>query len=143
MKVVLLQDIKGLGKKGEEKEVKDGYALNFLIPQKKAASPKDAIAKKTTAEAKQQQQKTAQHIENELENFNAIPDTIQITLASNDSGVLFNTLTPQLLINTLQKEHNITVKKEWFSFQPIKHTGTHTITASYKGNKKNIQITIS
>ena len=36
MKVILQQDIKGIGKKGDVKDVADGYALNFLVPQKKA-----------------------------------------------------------------------------------------------------------
>ena len=42
MKIVLLEDIKGLGVRGDVCEVGDGYALNFLIPQKKALETKDA-----------------------------------------------------------------------------------------------------
>ena len=43
MQVILLQDVKGIGKKGELKEVKDGFARNFLIPQKRAEAATSAV----------------------------------------------------------------------------------------------------
>lgn len=54
MKVVLLENIKGLGQKGEIKEVKDGYGMNFLIPQKKAILATSGNAKQAELELEKQ-----------------------------------------------------------------------------------------
>jgi len=54
MKVVLLDNIKGVGKKGEVKEVKDGYAMNFLIPNKKATMATIGNIKQAELEIKKQ-----------------------------------------------------------------------------------------
>jgi large subunit ribosomal protein L9 len=56
MKVFLVQDVKGLGRKGELKEVPDGYARNFLFMKKLAVIPSDAQTKKIIQEKKVHQQ---------------------------------------------------------------------------------------
>jgi len=62
MKVFLTQDIKGLGKKGDTKEVNDGYAKNFLFPKKMAILPQDQLSKEITRDKiSHREQENRQH----------------------------------------------------------------------------------
>ena len=93
MKVIFLQDVKGVGKKGDIKEVADGYARNFLIPNKKAEFATEGAIRKTNI------QKSALIAEAEIQNVliakmfeNLKTSTLVIKSKANEAGHLFASL---------------------------------------------------
>jgi large subunit ribosomal protein L9 len=124
MKVILLQNVEDVGKKYEVKEVKDGYARNFLIPQN--------LAKPATKQALKwldsQQEVIAVEVEEELKKFQELASNlddleVQITLKVGDEGQLFESVNAQKIAEKL-KEMGFDVKKSQIDLKDaIKQTG--------------------
>ena len=127
MKVILLQDVKGTGKKGELVEVSDGYARNFLLPKK--------VAKKATAQAmselKNAEESKAFKIEEDKKAANASKAVIEskslnITAKAGQGGRLFGSVTAKEIAQELKKQFNINVDKRKISLDAdIKAFGTY------------------
>lgn len=118
MKVILLQDVKGVGKKGDTKEVPDGYATNYLFPQKKAQQAAFGIVK-TMENQKQAQQRRkeqqlveAQQLAAKLEQL-----VITITAKAGEKGRLFGAITNKQLAEELEKI-NISIDKRDIVLDP-------------------------
>lgn len=112
MKVILLQDVKGTGKKGELVDVSDGYARNFLLPKK--------AAKKATAQAmselKNAEESKAFKIEEEKKEANASKVVLEskvlnIKAKAGQNGKLFGSVTAKEISAELKKQFNITIDK--------------------------------
>ena len=129
MKVLLIKDVKSLGKAGEIKEVKDGYGKNFLIGKGFAKhATAEVIAQweeekrlKAEAEAKEIAELTA--LREKLEKIEvAIPKKL------GDTGHLFGAVTKEEIAKTLEKEHGITIDKKHIEIKhPIKMKGKHDV----------------
>lgn len=129
MKVIFIKDLKGQGKTGEEKNISDGYAKNFLIPKGYAieatnANINDYKGKKDSQEFKKQQ---------EIEKAEALRDSIkEITLTikakSGDNGKLFGSITSKELSAKLNDDYKISIDKKKFILPDgIKNTGVSTV----------------
>lgn len=112
MKVIFLKDVKGKGKKGEVKNVADGYAINFLIKQGLAveATPANLSAlnaqkKKEEKEAKEELAK-AKELKEKIEKI-----TIGLTAKAGEGGRLFGSITSKQIADALNKEHQIKIDK--------------------------------
>lgn len=112
MKVILLQDVKGTGKKGELVDVSDGYARNFLLPKK--------AAKKATAQAmselKNAEESKAFKIEEEKKSANASKVVLEskvlnIKAKAGQNGKLFGSVTAKEISAELKKQFSITIDK--------------------------------
>lgn len=135
MKVILLQDIEDLGKKYEIKEVKNGYARNFLIPEKKArAATKEAL--KWLADQKEVIDK---EVEEDLKKAQALAsqfDGLEINIAVKvgDEGQLFESINVQKIVEKL-KEMGFEVKKSQVKLaNPIKELGEFPISINLDHN---------
>ncbi|MEE1281816.1 MAG: 50S ribosomal protein L9 [Acutalibacteraceae bacterium] len=127
MKVILLQDVKGTGKKGELVEVSDGYARNFLLPKK--------VAKKATAQAmselKNAEESKAFKIEEEKKKANASKEVIEgkslnIKAKAGQGGRLFGSVTAKEIATELKKQFSLNVDKRKISLDTdIKAFGTY------------------
>ena len=112
MKVVLLQDVKGSGKKGELVNVSDGYARNFLLPRNlaKEANSQAMNELKNAEESKQykidQQIKQANEAKAKLES-----KTIVIHAKAGSNGKLFGSITPKEIANEIKQRYGIVVDK--------------------------------
>ena len=131
MKVIFNQDVKDHGKKGELKNVSDGYARNYLIPRGLAVeATKDnlnAMKLQEKAKAKQIAQEKAQAIENakQLEGI-----VVKISAKSGGQGRLFGSITSKEISEALAEQHKITVEKNKIvQTDPIKTFGTFEIKA--------------
>ena len=104
MKVVLKENVKGVGQKGEVKEVKDGYAMNFLIPQGKAMSATNDNVKQVEL----RQKKDKERMEKEIAEAEKLARKIkgqEITIqAKAQKEKLFGALTEKDVATALQKE---------------------------------------
>lgn len=112
MKVIFLQDVKGKGKKGDVKNVADGYAQNFLI---KKGYAKEANSS-AISELKGQQKKEAKLAAEELAEAEALKEklenlTIHLKAKSGENGRLFGSITSKQIAQELQKTEGIKVDK--------------------------------
>jgi len=131
MKVVLLEDVKGIGQKGAIKEVKDGYAMNFLIPQKKASMATTGNAKQAKLElAKQKKAEETEMIQNKEAAQKLAGKEITIK-AKAQKEKLFGALTEKDIRSALEeKKINIGTGKIALT-SPIKKLGKFNIIVSW------------
>ncbi len=130
MKVVLLKDVKGTGKKGEVKEVADGFAKNFLL---KNGSAKVADASALN-ENKFQKDAQAFHKEQELLAAKALAKeiegkTVALKIKCGENGKTFGSVTSKEVADALEKIGIKLDKKKIELKEPIKATGTYSVTA--------------
>lgn len=135
MKVILLQDIDGLGKKYEIKEVKNGYARNFLLPEKTArAATKEALKwlgdqKEVIDKEVEEDLKRAQELASRLDGLE-----VNITVKVGDEGQLFESINVQKIIEHLKKM-GFEVKKSQVKLEePIKGLGEFPVSISLDHN---------
>ena len=126
MKVILLKDIKGTGKKGDIKEVSDGYARNFLFPKKLAVQAgnteiKELNEKQKSQEIKQQREyEAAVELGKKMEEMN-----VTIYSKAGDGGRLFGSITSKDIAAQINKEHGIEVdKRKVILDEPIRTLGS-------------------
>ena len=129
MKVILLQDVKGKGKKGQMLEISDGYARNYLLPRKLAVeATADSIntmrmTDKANQEKRQREREEAFAISNKLKNL-----TVVVKAKGGGAGRLFGSITTQEIADALQKNHGITVDKRKIVLnETIKTVGLYTV----------------
>ena len=131
MKVLLGQDVKGTGKKGEIVEVSDGYARNFLFPRK-MATPADSAA----VNAANIQKSAAQHRKftagiKARENASQLEGKrVTIHAKVGENGKLFGAITGKEVAAALKEQQGIDLDKKKISIDPIKTTGEYIAKAS-------------
>ena len=130
MKVILLQDVKGKGKKGQMLEVSDGYARNFMLPKKMAieATP-DAINTmrmndKATQERIAREKAEALAVSKQLREL-----TVTVVAKGGGNGRLFGSITNAEIAEALEKKTGIKLdKRKIVISDAIKNVGTYTVT---------------
>ena len=131
MKVILQQDVKGQGKKGQMVEVSDGYARNFLLPRKLAVSAtadnintmkqQEKARKAQEAAEKAQAEATAKQLEGLM---------VKITAKAGEGGRLFGAVTAKEISECLAEQHGLTIAKTKLVLEePIKACGGYQIRA--------------
>ena len=130
MKVILLQDVKGKGKKGQMLEVSDGYARNFMLPKKLAIeATADAVNTmrmndKAAAEKAAKERAEALEISKKLREM-----TLTVTAKGGGAGRLFGSVTNQEIADALKAKSGIALdKRKIVLSDPIKSVGTYTVT---------------
>lgn len=144
MKVILTEDIKGVGKKDEIINASDGYARNFLLPKKKAIEATNDNLKKL----KEKQAASKHRKELELEEAKKTSEkmktiTLKITAKAGENGKIFGGVTSKEISENLKKQHNIEVDRKKISLtEAIKVLGTYTADVKlYEG--VNAKLTVS
>ena len=129
MKVILLQDVKGKGKKGQMIEVSDGYARNFMLPKKLAQeATADNINTmrmndKATAERIAKEKAAALELSNKLRTM-----TLVVTAKGGGQGRLFGAVTNAEIAAALEKQGIKLDKRKIVLGENIKNVGTYTVT---------------
>ena len=130
MKVILLQDVKTKGKKGQMIEVSDGYARNFMLPRKLAIeATADAVNTKRMND-KATQERIAREKAEAMEISKKLRDlTITVTAKGGGSGKLFGSITSLEIAEALKAKSGIALdKRKIVISDPIKNVGTYTVT---------------
>ena len=128
MKVILLQDVKGKGKKGQMLEVSDGYARNFMLPKKLAIeATTDAINTmrmndKATQERIAREKAEALAVAGKLREM-----TLTVTAKGGGAGRLFGSVTNAEIADALAKNGIKLDKRKIVISDPIKNVGTYTV----------------
>ena len=129
MKVILLQDVKGKGKKGQMLEISDGYARNFLLPRKLAVeATADAINTKNMND-KAAAEKAAKERAEAVETSKKLRElTLTVTAKGGGNGRLFGSVTNQEIADALKAKTGIVLdKRKIVISDPIKSVGTYTV----------------
>ncbi len=131
MKVILQQDVRGQGKKGQLVEVSDGYARNFLLPRKLAVTAtaenlntmkqQEKAKKAQQAAEKAQAEETARKLEGLL---------VKISAKAGEGGRLFGAVTGKEISDALAAQHGVSIAKTKLVLdEPIKSCGSYQIKA--------------
>jgi large subunit ribosomal protein L9 len=138
MKIVLLKDIHGLGKKYEAVIVADGFALNNLIPKKEAVFATDSViaqyAKIKEAEGEHRRVKEEEVVKN-LDSI--ISKTYEVSAKANEQGHLFAALHKEQLADVLNVDSHFIVMDK-----PIKEVGEHEVTLKVRDIEKVVKVTV-
>ena len=129
MKLILLEDVKGVGKKGDIVNKNDGYAINFLIPKKLAVEATNAnlndleLKKKSEAKRKKEELEEAQRLGAELND-----KVVKIKVKAGENGKVFGSVTNKEIASALLEQTGIDIDKKKISFDdPIKMVGRRIV----------------
>jgi large subunit ribosomal protein L9 len=145
MKIILLQNVKGIGNKGEIKEVSDGYAQNALIPKNLAKAATQSALNKITQGKKQADQKAQQTIKRAratLEKLQA--QTIIIKEKLNEKGSLYHSLSLKEIIRAVKEQLSIEVSENFFTEKyALKEAGEYTLELEAYGTTSQLFLVIT
>jgi large subunit ribosomal protein L9 len=128
MKVILLADVKGVGKKGEVINASDGYARNFLFPRKLAQEATDAnmnvlnLKKEAERRKKLAEIEAAQKLADELKG-----KAVKIAAKSGENGRLFGSITSKDVADALNAQYKLNIDKKKIVVDTIRTLGTYEV----------------
>ena len=129
MKVILLTDVKGKGKKGQMIEVSDGYARNYMLPRKIAIEATADAVNTMRMNDKATQERIAREKAEALETSKKLKElTLVVKARGGGAGRLFGAVTNQEIADALKANTGITIdKRKIVVDEPIKNVGTYTV----------------
>ncbi|NLK96750.1 50S ribosomal protein L9 [Defluviitalea saccharophila] len=129
MKVILTQDVKKHGKKGDIINVSDGYARNYLIPQglgieaTKASLNDLNLKKKAEDKRKQEELNAANQLKDELKD-----KIVKVSVKAGEGGRLFGSVTAKEISAAAKKQYNLNLDKKKIQLdEPIRTLGNHMV----------------
>ena len=129
MQVILLEDVKSLGKKGEIVKVSDGYAKNFVIPKKLGVE----ATQKNLNELKNQQKRESILAQQRLDEAKAYgekisKETVQLTMKAGEGGRVFGSVSTKEIVTAAKAQFGFDIDKKKLQMpEPIKSFGTYEI----------------
>ncbi|MDQ0271946.1 50S ribosomal protein L9 [Cytobacillus purgationiresistens] len=112
MKVIFLKDVKGKGKKGEVKNVADGYAQNFLLKQGLAVEANTSNVSSLKAQKNKEEKIAAEELEDAKKLKETIEKiTVEFATKAGEGGRLFGSITSKQIAEELKKKHEIKIDK--------------------------------
>lgn len=142
VKVLLIKDVKGLGKAGEVKEVKDGYGNNFLIGKGFAKAATDAVLRQYEAAKRKEKEmldyeiSQNEKLKNELKNITLV---IKSKLGAN--GMLFGSITKDEIATALKAQTGFEIEKKLIDCDHIKSVGKYEVSVKL-GHAMNAKFNI-
>lgn len=130
MKVILLQDIKGVGKKDEVINASDGYARNFLLPKKMGVEANAENMSKLKAKQDSNNYKKSVEKEKALEIAEKLKSiTLKISVKSGENQKIFGSITAKEIAENLKEQYKIEIDKKKIDLkEPIKVLGVNTVS---------------
>lgn len=145
MKVILLSELKGKGGEGDIVEVADGYANNYLFPQKIAVAATKGNLKQLEQRKHNIAKREAARIE-EAQALKAALDELSVKVEARvgEEGVLFGSITAAMIADALKEAENIEIDRKRIDLKnPIKTAGKHEVVVSiYRDIKSNLTVVV-
>jgi len=139
MKVKLLQDVGGVGQRGDVREVKDGYGQNYLIANKLAIHANRNTSVTSHSSKKKFIDKVLENSIKKLDGLN-----VEIQGKSNEKGHLFAQIHESDIAESIKKQHNISIPKDIIILtNPIKEVGAHTIKLQYEKTRVELELVVN
>ena len=130
MKIILLEDVKSVGKKGDLVEIKEGYAKNFIIPKKLGVEATDAnkntlkLQKQNEEKIAREQLAAAQALAAELEQM-----TVRMEIKGGEGGKTFGSVSSKEIAKAVEDQYGKTIDKKKIQLgEAIKAAGIHEVT---------------
>ena len=146
MIVILVKDVKGVGKAGEVVKVSDGYARNLLLPKGLATEATEGNVRNLEKQKAIQEENRQRELAEARELAGRIAQ-LRVTLAtkSGEGGRLFGSITSKDIADALADQHKISIDKRKFVLEtPIKHTGDFEIDIKiYSEVTAKLKVTVS
>ena len=144
MQIILLETLNKLGKAGEIVSVKDGFAKNFLIPQKKAIIANKKNRDDLTTRIAQINENNEIKIKEASDIKSKINEKeIKIYMEANEDGNLYGNIAPKQILEELKLEYNVNLSHENIVFKGIKSLGDHSVELKiYDNISANIKLEI-
>ena len=128
MKVILLKDIKSVGKKGDVVNAADGYARNFLFPRQLAQEASDSNMHILNKKNETERKKKTSEIEEAQKTANELKDkVVKIIGKAGENGKLFGAITNKDIATALNKQYNLDIDKKKIVTDTIKLLGTYEV----------------
>ena len=146
MKVILMEDVKSLGKRGELVEASDGYARNYLLPRKLAKEANaQAMNESKNAENSKNYKIATQKAQAEAAKKQLEGKVFKMTARAGQGGKLFGSITSKQVAEEIKKQYNIAVDKRKVVLEcDIKEYGTYKAEVKlFTGISANIDIQVS
>ena len=130
MKVILLQDIKGTGKKDQILEISDGYARNFLLPRKLAReATAEALNSINTSKSADKHREEVKKAEAEKLAREIKGKVVQLTVRGGDNGKIYGSVTNDQISTAIKQQLGADIDKRKVEIEePIKNAGQHFVT---------------
>ena len=130
MKVILLQDVKGTGKKDQIVEASDGFARNYLIPRKMAReATSEAINAIEKSKSADKHREDVRRAEAEERSRKLKGKVVQLTVRGGENGKLYGAVTNDQIAEALKQQHGIEIDKHKIEMEePIKTAGQSFVT---------------
>ncbi|MDA3049348.1 50S ribosomal protein L9 [Campylobacter sp. JMF_02 ED1] len=133
MKVLLIKDVKGLGKAGEIKEVKDGYGNNFLIGKGFALAATNEVLRKYEAGKRKEAELEKEEIDKTTELKESLKNIrLKIAKQAGTNGALFGSVTKEEIATALKEQKNFDIDKKVLEVENIKSVGIYDVSAKFK-----------
>lgn len=145
MKVILLQDIKGVGKKDQIINANDGYARNYLFPKKLAVEATTGNLGNLKAKQESNQYRKDMQKEEAIKLADKLKDiTLTIKVKAGENGKIFGGVTAKEIAENLKSQYNIEVDKKKINLaETIKVIGTRTVDVKlYEGVIGKLKINV-
>lgn len=134
MKIILIQDVRGVGKKNDVKEAADGYARNFLFPNGLAKPATPASLKELEifkAGLAKEDAELMKHLEELARKLNEF--SLEFRLKTDDIGSVFGSVTKEMILKGLRENHFVTKERVEIEIEhPIKKLGEHVVPVKLK-----------
>ncbi len=145
MKVILLKDVRAVGQHGEIKEVAEGYARNFLLPQRLAEPATDAKIAEHAAKAAAHEaelQKQEEQLSNKIQMLRG--KKVTIAARATEKGGLFKAISQKDVAKALRTEHSLEIPDTAVASSiHIKTTGEHEVELHSKSTKATIVVVVT
>ncbi len=145
MRVILLKDVPGTGKKGDIKEVADGFARNFLIKKNLAKmATKDAVDR-VQAQEKKKAKLAEQDLKSQQKTCAKLDGAeIEVSGKTSDGGTLYASIGPEKIVSEIKRQLGISINKKQVKTSQIKETGEYTIRIMFDhGLECDLRLTVS
>jgi large subunit ribosomal protein L9 len=144
MKVILLKDVRSVGQHGEVKNVADGYARNFLFPQKLAEPATEDKVKQIASQKEAHEAELAREEEALAGKILELKGKrVALSSRATEKGGLFKAIAAKDVARAIKAEHDIDIPEEAISFgEHIKTVGDHAVLLSSKSQKVELTVSI-
>jgi len=145
MKVILLCDVKGQGKKEDILTVSDGYARNYLFPRKWAAEATPASIKEIERKRAAEEQLEKEHRAQAQEQAKALDArVIRVAAKCGETGRLYGSVTNQEIAEELKKQYGFEADKRKIDCEPIRQTGEYDVSVGvYTGISAKMKVLVT
>lgn len=144
MKVIMIKDVGGVGRRDEVKEISDGYAMNSLIPQGKAVQATPERLAALQARATQQKAAAATNAEQAIAHAKALDGaTIRIAAKANEKRHLYKQISREEIAAEIAKEKRIAIEANQLApLEHIKTLGEYDVVVTLQGRKATVKLMV-